>query len=183
MPAKLTNWKTVIVLVVLILPFNVFIFPTRSAKLRELAGKNVPTIDSMFAYTPTQVYDVISDYGEQGRQHHTVTELTADLLYPILYSLLLSLLATLIFRRAFATTSFMQKLWRLPFVAALTDYGENATVVTLLLRYPQKLTGVAWAASLFTTAKWALVGVSFILIVVGLVASLIKRITREKGAE
>jgi len=105
------------------------------------------------------------------------------LLYPILYSLLLSLLATLIFRRAFATTSFMQKLWRLPFVAALTDYGENATVVTLLLRYPQKLTGVAWAASLFTTAKWALVGVSFILIVVGLVASLIKRITREKGAE
>ena len=113
MLAKLTNWKTVIVLVVLILPFNVFIFPTRSAKLRELAGKNVPTIDSMFAYTPTQVYDVISDYGEQGRQHHAVTELTADLLYPILYSLLLSLLVTLIFRRAFATTSFMQKLWLL----------------------------------------------------------------------
>jgi len=183
MLAKLTNWKTVIVLIVLILPFNVFIFPARSAKLRELAGKNVPTIDSMFAYTPTQVYDVISDYGEQGRQHHAVTELTADLLYPILYSLLLSLLATLVFRRAFATTSFMQKLWRLPFVAALTDYGENATVVTLLLRYPQKLTGVAWAASLFTTAKWALVGVSFILVVIGLVALLIKRVTREKGAK
>ena len=179
MPAKLTNWKTVIVLVVLILPFNVFIFPTRSAKLRELAGKNVPTIDTMFAYTPAQVYDVISDYGEQGRQHHAVTELTADLLYPILYSLLLSLLVTLIFRRAFSSTSFLQKLWLLPFVAAVTDYGENVTVVTLLLRYPQKLTGVAWAASFFTTAKWLLVSVSFILIVVGLVALLIKRATQK----
>jgi hypothetical protein len=183
MPAKLTNWKTVIVLVILILPFNVFIFPTRSAKLRELAGKNVPTVDSMFAYTPTQVYDVISDYGEQGRQHHAVTELTADLVYPILYSLLLGLLVTLIFRRAYASTSFMRNLWLLPFVAALTDYGENATVATLLLRYPQKLTGVAWAASLFTTAKWVLVGASFILMVVGLVALLVKRVTLEKGAK
>jgi len=183
MLAKLTNWKTVLVLIVLILPFNVFIFPTRSARLRELAGKNVLTIDSMFAYTPTQVYDVISDYGEQGRQHHAVTELTADLVYPILYSLLLSLLVTLVFRRAFARTGFMQKLWLLPFAAALTDYAENITVVTLLLRYPQKLTGVAWAASLCTTAKWALVGVSFILIIVGLVVLLIKRVTLEKGAK
>ena len=183
MPAKLTNWKTVIALIVLILPFNVLIFPTHSAKLRELAGRNVPTIDSMLAYTPAQVYDVISNYGEQGRQHHAVTELTADLLYPILYSLLLSLLVTLIFRRAYATTSFTQKLWRLPIVAALTDYGENATVVTLLLRYPQKLAGVAWVASLFTTTKWVLVGVSFILVVIGLVALLIKRITLEKGAK
>jgi len=180
MLAKLTNWKTVIVLAVLILPFNVFIFPARSAKLRELAGKNVPTVDSMFAHTPAQVYAVISDYGEQGRQHHALTELTADLLYPILYSLLLGLLVTLIFRRAFASISFMQKLWLLPFVAAVTDYGENATVVTLLLPYPQKLTGVAWAGSLFTTAKWVLVGVSFILIVVGLIALLIKRVTLEK---
>ena len=183
MLAKLTNWKTVIVLIVLILPFNVFIFPARSAKLRELAGKNVPTLDVMFAYTPTQVYDVISDYGEQGRQHHAVTELTADLVYPILYSVLLSLLMTLIFRRAFATASFMQKLWLLPFAAALTDYAENISIVGMLLRYPQKLTGVAWAASLFTTAKWVLVAVSFILIVVGLVALIIKRVTLEKGAK
>ena len=75
-----------------------------------------------------------------------MTELTADLVYPILYSLLLSLLVTLIFRRAFARTGFMQKLWCLPFVAALTDYAENTSIVTMLLRYPQKLTGVAWAA-------------------------------------
>ena len=183
MLARLTNWNTVIVLVVLILPFNVFIFPARSAKLRELAGKNVPTVDSMFAYTPTQVYDVISDYGEQGRQHHAVTELTADLVYPILYSLLLGLLLALIVRQAFSSTSFLQKLWLLPFIAALTDFGENATIVTLLLRYPQRLTGIAWAGSLFTSAKWVLVSISFILIVIGLVALLVKRMTLEKGAK
>jgi hypothetical protein len=172
---RLANWKAIVILILIALPFNLVIFPMRSARLKELSGKSAPIIDAMFAYTPAQVYELVPAYGEQGRQLYAVTELTADLLYPILYSLLLGVLMTLIFRQAFASASFMQKLRLLPFVAALTDYAENITVVTLLLRYPQKLTGVAWAASLFTTAKWVLAGVSLILMVIGLAALLVKK--------
>ena len=95
---RLANWKTIVVLILIALPFNWVIFPMRSARLQELAGKSISIIDVMFAYTPAQVYELVPAYGEQGRQLYALTELTVDLVYPILYNLLLSLLMAIIFR-------------------------------------------------------------------------------------
>ena len=173
---RLANWKTIVVLILIALPFNWVIFPMRSARLQELAGKSVSIIDVMFAYTPAQVYELVSAYGEQGRQLYAVTELTVDLAYPILYNSLLGLLMAIIFRSAFSSVSPWQKLPLLPLASWLADYLENVGITIMLMSYPQELDALAWVTSVFSTAKWTVGGACVILIVIGLVVLLVKKL-------
>ncbi len=173
---RLANWKTIVILILIALPFNWVIFPMRSTRLKELSGKSNPIIDVMYAYTPAQVYELIPAYGEQGRQFYAVTELTVDLAYPILYNLLLSVLMAMIFRGAFSSGSQWHKLPLLPLASWLADYLENAGITLMLVSYPQELDALAWVTSLFSTAKWTVGGACVILIVVGLVVLLIKKL-------
>jgi hypothetical protein len=174
--ARLANWKTIAILILIALPFNLVIFPMRSARLKELAGKSTPIIDVMFAYTPAQVYELVPAYGEQGRQLYALTELTADLVYPIIYNSLLSLLMAIIFRGAFSSGSKLHKLPLLPLASWLADYLENVGITTILSSYPQELDAVAWVTSFFSTVKWTVCGASAAMIVIGLVVLLVKKI-------
>ena len=173
---RLANWKTIVILILIALPFNLVIFPMRSARLQELSGKSTPIIDVMFAYTPAQVYELVPAYGEQGRQLYAVTELTVDLAYPILYNSLLSLLMAIIFRSAFSSGSQWQKLPLLPLASWLADYVENVGITIMLVSYPQELDALAWITSLFSTVKWTVGGACVILIVIGLAVLLVKKL-------
>ena len=173
---RLANWKTIVILILIAMPFNLVIFPMRSARLKELSGKSAPIIDMMFAYTPAQVYELVPAYGEQGRQLYAVTELTVDLAYPILYNLLLSVLMAIIFRGAFSSGSQWHKLPLLPLASWLADYLENVGITIMLVSYPQELDALAWVTSLFSTAKWTVGGASVIMIVIRLVVLLVKKL-------
>jgi hypothetical protein len=173
---RLANWKTIVILILIALPFNLVIFPMRSARLKDLSGENDPIIDAKFAYTPAQVYELVPAYGEQGRQLYALTELTVDLAYPILYNLFLSVLMAIIFRGAFSSGSKLHKLPLLPLASWLADYLENAGITVMLLSYPQELDALAWVTSFFSTAKWTIGGASAVLIVIGLVVLLVKKI-------
>lgn len=166
---RLANWKSVLVIfLTAVVIFNLGLFPWRSARLKEIAGRDVGIVDTMFAYTPDQVYQKISAYGVQGRQLYALTELTIDLVYPVLYNLFLILTTTLVFRQVFPGQSAWQKLRYLPFAVWASDYAENICIAILLLSYPQQLNVLAWVASFFTTTKWSLGIVSLGLIVMGL---------------
>jgi hypothetical protein len=173
--ARLANWKTIVILILIALPFNLVIFPMRSARLKELSKKDNPILDVMFAYTPAQVYELVPAYGEQGRQLYAMTELTADLVYPIIYNLLLSVLMAIVFRTAFSSGSKLHRLPLLPLASWLADYLENVGITIMLLSYPQELDAVAGATSFFSTAKWAVGSASVIMIAIGLVALLVKK--------
>ena len=176
------NWKTIVIVILIALPFNLYLFPMRSAKLRELSGLTDPIIDVKFTHTPEQIYPMIKAYGEQGRPLYAVTELTVDLIYPILYNLLLCSILTIVWRQALLSDDAVHKMQYLPLATCLADYAENISLAILLVSYPQELTAIAWAASFFTTAKWVLGGASFILIVVGLIAWLVKAIAKRQSA-
>jgi hypothetical protein len=44
LPDRLANWKTIAMLILIALPFNLVIFPMRSARLKKLAGNCNPII-------------------------------------------------------------------------------------------------------------------------------------------
>ena len=177
---RLANWKTVLIIfLVAVVGFNVILFPWRSGTLsgQVLAGqRKVGIIDTMYAYTPDQVYAKLPIYGDQGRRFYALTELTIDLVYPILYNLLLILTMTLVFRQAFPGDSALHRLRFLPLAVWISDYAENTCIVILLLSYPQRLDALAWVSSFFSTTKWSLGVASLALIVIGLVVWWVKRI-------
>jgi hypothetical protein len=90
--------------------------------------------------------------------------------------LFLILTMTLVLQQAFSGDSVLQKLRYLPFVVWGCDYAENICITSLLLSYPQRLDALAWVSSFFSTAKWSLGVASLVLIIIGLIVRLTKKI-------
>jgi hypothetical protein len=52
-PEKWSNLKTLCLIILLALPFNIIFFPWRNSKLRQLSGITEPFPDARFSYTPS----------------------------------------------------------------------------------------------------------------------------------
>ncbi|MGA2488892.1 MAG: hypothetical protein ABSF99_01710 [Anaerolineales bacterium] len=146
--SRLANWKIILLLLILFLLANLAVIPAIYPKFE--------TLDTLSSYTPEKAYQLISSYGEQGRQSYAVIECTLDLAYPFITALLFSLLALVTFKKAFPASRWVPYLSLLPFLIMLVDYLENSCVVTMLLSYPRELTGLAATSNIFTVIKFAL---------------------------
>lgn len=113
-------------------------------------------LDTRLFFSPEEAYDSISAYSAEGRALYMQTTLLFDYLYPWAYSLFLCFS---IFR---LSGKFALSL--LPFLVLALDYAENTVVVVLLFQYPEKLEGLAHAAGMITSAKWAMVVLCLLLI-------------------
>lgn len=140
-------------------------------------------IDLMFRYTPGELYEVVEGYSEQGRQVYALGSATFDVVHPIAYAFFYAIVITYTFRRLFAPQNPLQRLHLVPFGAMLADILENASIIAILLSYPQRLVGLAWLAGLFTTAKWILACAAIGLALLGIVGSvsrwIIHRLSKE----
>jgi len=157
---KLATGRLIILFLFLVVAINVFALPAIYPRFE--------TLDLQSSYSPDKAYQLISSYGEEGRQYYAFIELTLDVIYPLLSALLFSSLTIYFFRRVFPPESFWQKLPLLGLVVMVVDYLENSSIVVMLLNYPRRFDIVAQAANMFTIAKFALSQVELILIVIGL---------------
>jgi hypothetical protein len=171
--SKLANGRNILILLVLFLLANLVIIPAIYPKFE--------TLDTLSSYTPGKAYNLISSYGEQGRQSYAVIEVTLDLVYPFITALMFSLIILYTFKRAFPGNDWVLKLSLTPYAGLLADYLENACVVTMLLSYPHELIAVAQISNFFTITKFVLASFQ-LLFVVGLIGWLIRAIrTRRQG--
>ena len=172
--AKLADGRLILLLLFLFFLTNFVIVPAIYPKFQ--------TLDTLSSYTPQKAYDLVTSYGEQGRQSYAIIEVTLDLAYPLITALLFSLIILYTFKRAFPGIEWVQYVSWAPLVAMLADYLENACVVTMLLSYPRQLDGVARLANFFTVAKFDLSPLQ-LLFIIGLIGWLIRAIrTRRKTA-
>lgn len=169
--SKLASGRNILILLFLFLLANFVLIPAVYPAFE--------TLDIKTSYTPEQAYQLISSYGEQGRQHYLIVELTLDVLYPLVSALLFSLAILYTFQRAFPGKPGSQKLALLPFGILVADYAENICVVIMLLRYPQELPLLAQVSNIFTFLKFALTPFE-LLVFVGLVGWLVQAI-RARG--
>lgn len=174
---KLATGRLVILFVSLVIAVNAFALP--------LIYPRFETLDMQSSSSPEEAYQRIASYGEDGRQYYALIELTLDVIYPLLSALMFSSLTIFLFRRVFPLDSFWQKLPLLGPVVIVVDYLENASIVTMLLRYPRRLDLLAQAATMFTAAKFILSDLELVLILVGLLGWLGKavytRIKKDAG--
>ncbi len=173
---KLATGRLIILFLFLMILINVVVLP---------AIYPPDTLDVQSSYSPEKAYQLITSYGEAGRQYYVLIELTLDLIYPILVALTFSSLTIYLFRRIFPLDSFWQKLPLVGPLGMVVDYLENASIVTMLLSYPRRLDVVAQAANVFTVTKFLFTYLEAVLILIGLLGWLGKivyaRVRRSTG--
>ena len=160
---RLANWKALLFLGIIYVSFPAYWFKNAGATISQLAGKPVDPIDLTFGFNPARTLAMVADYGPAARAFYARTELTIDLIYPIVYSFLLAIILTMLFRHR-----SNRLIGLLPFVVLLSDYLENAAIVTLLTSYPAQSMTVAVLCEVVKLIKWLSFGITVGLIIYGL---------------
>ncbi len=162
---KYASVKLSLFLLLLMVIFNVVIMP-------YLAGdKQAIPLDLQFAYTPERAYELIHSYDEDTRHSYMIGEMTMDVAYPIVYTLFLSLTFVLLFPSR-------EKIALIPYIIFIADMFENTGIITMLYHYPSELYTIAVITSVFSTIKWSVVLVCFVILIVGLIRAIIKKIKK-----
>lgn len=156
---KWASWKNVLIFFALQMLFNLVIMPAASGS----GSHDLPVLDLQFFYSPEYAYQVISAYTPSMRQAAALTRLTLDIVYPLVYGMMLSLLLILTFRRAFNSDFAVF----IPWGGVLFDYLENIGFAIMFLSYPREYYFVAQISAIFTFLKWSLIGISFLLALIG----------------
>jgi hypothetical protein len=171
------SWARGWLILALFATFVVFIAITLPV-LQASPGGTIESLDARFFYTPEEAFSTVGSYGEASRFWIRIY-LTWDIVNPILYTLTFGLLISWLFQRSFKSGSKLQKLNVVPVGAGLFDLLENFSIVILLLAYPAQYTVVAWLSTVCTMSKIILLGVSILLILIGVVGAALKRFKKQ----
>lgn len=164
---RLASWKTLLLAVLLYVPFPAYILKTLEANMDTLAGKAIGPIDLLFGYDPARIQEMVAAYGPQGRAIYRQGELTADLAYPLIYTFLFCIILSLLYRdRSYAPFRLVNLV---PAGILLFDLLENGCIVYLLSAYPNTSDTIAALCSVFTNLKWGVSAIVIGLILYGLV--------------
>lgn len=153
--------------VVIFLLFTALVLPAQSAKANTTAG-DAGSPDTSFFYSVTDLYRMAEAYGPEGRTAYIRVRFTFDLIWPVVYTLFLTTTISWVYARISPTGSRWRWLNLTPVIGALLDYLENISTSLVMARYPAHTPVVDFLAPLFTTAKWAFVGGSMVILVIGL---------------
>lgn len=172
--SKISNWLRrvstgliALLGLVVFIAFTVLVLPGQAAQSEENSDGAV-TPDLSFVYSVNELYEMAESYGEQGRSDYVKARFTFDLVWPIVYTFFLATTISWLFGKAFSDESIWQRANLVPLWAMVLDYLENISTSIVMARYPVPTALVDALATVFTPVKWVLVGVSFILLLIGI---------------
>ena len=139
---------------------------------RQLGGVRSP--DMSFIYSADDIYRWAGAYGADGRAAYVRVRWSFDLAWPIVYGFFLATAISWVGQRAYRAESWVNRLNLLPIAAVLLDYTENVLTSIVMLRYPNEAIVAATLASPFTVVKWLSVSGSFIVLLAGLLAWILR---------
>jgi len=149
---KQSSLKKVILGIIIILIFNIILFPF-FPKLFHVAS--FPTswiLDLRFSYTSDILYTIFDNLGIEGRKVYQLSEIFVDFPYAVFYGFVYSFMIVLLLKKTNLTTN--SYLILIPFGISFFDILENIGLVSLLYSYPKKLTYLVNITSLTTSCKW-----------------------------
>jgi len=161
-----SGWLTLAALVAFLL-FTALVLPGQSRQAQAGSG-GAGSPDLTFIYNTDDLYRMAEAYGPDGRQAYIRARFTFDLIWPLVYTLFLVTSLSWALKGALPDTSRWRVANLVPLLGALMDYFENISTSLVMLRYPAPSPGVDWLATVFTPAKWVLLGLAFGLLALGL---------------
>lgn len=165
------KWATKKVLAVFVLAY--FIFPLYL--LPKILPEGRP-LDLHLYYSPTDAYTLIESYGELNRAFYIIGSATIDMLYPLVYATFLGLVLSFFIIRVYPQDDKRQYIRLFPYTILLADIGENLSIISMLLIFPNKNDYLARLASMLTSTKWLL----FLIVIVMLAYYIIRYYRKRK---
>lgn len=172
---RVSSGRVALSMLVIFLLFTALVLPGQSATA-EMDTGDAGSPDMSFYYTADDLYEMAEAYGEEGRRAYVKARFTFDLVWPLVYMLFLCTGISWLNRRAFAADSLWRRANLAPVLGALFDYLENVSTSLVMIRYPRETVVVDVLASVFTMVKWVFVGGSFVLLLVGVVVGVWRRV-------
>ncbi|HMO40202.1 MAG TPA: hypothetical protein PKC76_02070 [Saprospiraceae bacterium] len=153
--------------------FNALILPAMADKLATVPPLTV--LDLRFGFTPEEAWQLLDALGEAGRAQYQQIELTLDVLYPLIYTGFLVFLLSLLYKKTLRPDSLWRLLNLLPFVVLIADFIENAGIVQLIRRFPERADAIAGWTSVANQVKWTMFMMTIGVVLVGLMRLLLVR--------
>ena len=171
---KLSTGRMTLATLVIFILFMILVLPGQAQQADASAESEAGSPDLSFFYTPADLYKMAEAYGEAGRAAYIRARFTFDLVWPLVYAAFLATSMSWLFSRAFHPKSRWQWVNLAPFWGMIFDFLENISTSWVMARYPNRTPVIAFLAPWFTLVKWVLVGGSFLLLVVGIIAAVWK---------
>ena len=173
-----TGWVAIVGLVVF-MAFTATVLPAQSEKAAETSnGAESP--DSSFFYTAEDIYKSAEVFEETGRQAYIRARWTFDVAWPIVYTFFLVTSIGWVFSKAFPENSWLQLGNLFPVIGMMFDFLENTAATIVMARFPTNSPAAAFLAPIFTPTKWFFVNGSFVVLLIGVVVLIWKRISKKK---
>ena len=169
------GWLTLTGLVVFIL-FMIFVLPQQAQKAEAYSGGTSP--DTSYIYSASDLYQMAESYGAEGRAAYIYARFTFDLVFPLAYLFFLTTSISWLLARGLSENSRWRMLNLFPLAGAIFDYLENISTSLVLARYPSQTPVVDVLAPVFTAIKWVFVNGSFVVLLIGLLLFLWKRLKK-----
>ena len=164
-----SGWVALAALVIFLL-FSALVLPRQAARAEEDTG-GARSPDMSFYYSAGDLYQMAEAYGQGGRKAYVTARFTFDLIWPLVYAFFLTTAISWLYRKAFTPAGWWQRANLVPVLGAVFDYLENLSTSVIMLRYPDQTAVIDNLAPVFTLLKWALIGGSFVLLLIGVVAA------------
>jgi len=129
-------------------------------------------------YGPATAHGILTALGPHGRVADAITLALFDVAFPLLYGWVLSAALRKLAAGWRIPARMRTTIARLPLVAVAANWLADACVFTLIVAFPAELRPVALAASVLTTIKLAVIGLSVAVVVVGGAAAAIAGVRR-----
>jgi|SRR5690554_346906 len=151
---KSTKSKAAIAFVAFILVFSITHFakfPGSVEYFKEITNDQ-PLLDLKPEFSKSGVYERLESFGNEGRTAYLQLLPTIDLIFPIsafIFFLMLGRLAAERYDQPFCSRFY----WAVPSLYLLMDFLENAFIVLMLIKYPERLDSVASMLGFITVIK------------------------------
>ena len=122
-----------------------------------------------FGYEAQYVQLLFDFLGEEGRHAYLTRQLPLDMIYPGLFAISYSLITVCFLSKMGKFKGWAVNLAFIPVVVGLTDYLENAGIITMLLKYPNQTSLMVELTSTFSVVKAMSTTVYFVSLMVVLV--------------
>lgn len=139
----------------LILLFNFWLLPSGT-------DWKVP-LDLKFGYDKEEAFQVLDNMGPETLPIYRFGLIVTDMIYPVFYAGFLSILML--------RTWDSKRLVLLPVLILLLDVGENLSILKLVDTFPAISDTDTQRASFFSVGKWTVVGITFLLLIMGAIRS------------
>lgn len=145
---------TMALAILVVFAVHVLDFPGSVPRFRQLSGGGV-LLDIAPSFQVDKVYERVASYGSSGRDEYTFRNLTVDLVLPLSVFPFLYLFMAKAANSARLTRPLMFLLFSFAVGYVVFDLAENAAVLILLSRYPERVELVAAILPYVTVVKRA----------------------------